>query len=325
MNAHSRRLRGIVVKSGTPAARPYAFSRGPLAEDELAPGLPPTPDQDLVFGGGRVLPNLRFRNLYVGGAQAWRTGDMARIDNALAGAMSDRRLNNVMIQYFGGRAITSTFLGSAVLPGQPQPFVTKSTVEALILELHQQGALAGMDLGATVIDLMLPAGCVLSSDFTAAARKTKGLDAAIPVEDEEDSLHGLGGYHGSVRAPGDGGTRPFIYYAVGVFSQLTGRRENGIVAFDEPWKNVVATFFHELNEARTDPDVEEAIRTNDPRFLGWTSASGEEVGDFPIHEVGNRLDLVFKEVQLENGGTAPIQLMYSNATHSPEGPLDRPA
>jgi hypothetical protein len=26
--------------------------------------------------------------------------------------------------------------------------------------------------------------------------------------------------------------------------------------FDQPWKNVLATFYHELNEARTDPDVD---------------------------------------------------------------------
>jgi hypothetical protein len=32
---------------------------------------------------------------------------------------------------------------------------------------------------------------------------------------------------------------------------------NGIPAFDESWKNVVATFYHELVEARTDADVEQ--------------------------------------------------------------------
>ena len=35
---------------------------------------------------------------------------------------------------------------------------------------------------------------------------------------------------------------------------------NGIPVFDRPWKNVVATLYHELNEARTDADVEDAIR-----------------------------------------------------------------
>jgi len=41
---------------------------------------------------------------------------------------------------------------------------------------------------------------------------------------------------------------------------------NGIPVFDEPWKNVVATFYHELNEARTDADVEDAIRAGNDGF-----------------------------------------------------------
>src|SRR5512142_2055630 len=66
------------------------------------------------------------------------------------------------------------------------------------------------------------------------------------------------------------------YYAIGVYSeQLADGSTNGIPVFDAPWKNVVATFYHELNEARTDADVEDAIRAgNDPsatKFLGWVS------------------------------------------------------
>jgi hypothetical protein len=29
---------------------------------------------------------------------------------------------------------------------------------------------------------------------------------------------------------------------------LPNGRDNGIVAFCQPWKNIVATFYHELNE-----------------------------------------------------------------------------
>jgi hypothetical protein len=52
----------------------------------------------------------------------------------------------------------------------------------------------------------------------------------------------------------------------------------------------VATFYHELNEARTDADVEDAIRVgNSPNpnsFLGWISDQGEECGDYPVSEAG---------------------------------------
>lgn len=92
---------------------------------------------------------------------------------------------------------------------------------------------------------------------------------------------------------------------------------------------MVATFYHELNEARTDPDVEDAIRAgNDPNainFLGWTSPQGEECGDFPVFEA-NLLSEVFQEVELTDGtNTVPIQFQYSDADHGPGTPRDTPA
>ena len=92
---------------------------------------------------------------------------------------------------------------------------------------------------------------------------------------------------------------------------------------------MVATFYHELNEARTDPDVEDAINAgNSPnaiKFLGWTSAQGEECGDFPVFEA-NPLTEVFKEVKLTAGNsTVPVQLQYSDADEGPGMPRSTPA
>ena len=102
---------------------------------------------------------------------------------------------------------------------------------------------------------------------------------------------------------------------------------NGIPVYDQNWKNVVATVYHELQEARTDPDVDDAIRdgtTNGTRFLGWTSDSGLEIGDYPIAEA-RQLKHVFVEVPLADGsGLVPVQLQYSNAVHGPEGPIPYP-
>ena len=116
-----------------------------------------------------------------------------------------------------------------------------------------------------------------------------------------------------------------ILYAVGVFSEKRpDGTVNGIPVFDAPWKNVVATFYHELNEARTDPDVEEANRTGSIALVGWTSRQGEERGDFPVF-AANPLSKVFQEVPLTNGnGTVPVQFQYSNAVHGPEGPIPEP-
>jgi hypothetical protein len=132
--------------------------------------------------------------------------------------------------------------------------------------------------------LLLPRGVVLS-------------------DGDVTSEHGLGGYHGSV----DG-----HYYAVSVYSEGT----NGIVAFDAPWKNVCATLYHELQEARTDPDVEDAIRTGDSKYLGWYSPHGGEIGDIPI--ATSPLHEVMREVPLADGsGTVPVQLMWSNKEEAP--------
>jgi hypothetical protein len=233
--------------------------------------------------------------------------------------------------------------------------VHKDDVERLAQELHANGVLGGADPANSVIDIMLPKGTVLSSEPSGAppaggggeegpgggeGEPEAGAPEAEELEGEElegegeeaigdeaedggpaggsrldpddsvESTEGLGGYHGSVHLTG--GTT--IYYAVGVYSEGS----NGIAAFDEPWKNVVATFYHELNEMRTDPDVEDVNSTSNEKLLGWYSSTGQgEIGDLPINACGGDLSLVFKEVPLANGGTVPIQLMWSNAAEGP--------
>lgn len=133
-------------------------------------------------------------------------------------------------------------------------------------------------------------------------------------------------YHGSVHIQQQSGGLPMtIYYAVGVYSEtLPSGQSNGIPVFDKPWKNVVATFYHELNEARTDSDVEDAIKAGSSsdalNLLGWVSSQGEECGDYPVSEA-NPLSQVFQEVPLTNAsGIVPVQFQYSNSVHGPEGP-----
>jgi hypothetical protein len=301
----------------------------------LAPGIPPTPNHDLKYHGGRIIAKLEFFNFYVGGSQSWNTNDIQSINQALEAAMSDPHLNNVMVQYFLGEPITTTFQGFKILSGSKPALVSQGDVEGLLRRLYRAGKLRGFNLDSTVIDFLLPSGTVLNTDETPTAgalsaqaeQENGGTSFAIPHE-EEDSTHGLGGYHGSIHV-GHAGHKRTLYYAVGVFSEiLADGTENGIAVFDKPWKNVVATFYHELNEARTDPDVQDAIDAGDSpeavKFLGWTSNQGEECGDFPVFEA-NPLTKVFKEVPLTAGpGTAPVQFQYSNAVHGPEGPIAHP-
>lgn len=310
----------------------------------LAAGLPQTPGHHLVFHGGHTIPDLMFANFYVGGADAWQQRDIASIDQALAAAMSDQMLNNVMSQYYPSGQITSTFRGSQVLAGPPPKIVSQGDVENLVRSLLQLGSLGDFDLASTVFNFMLPSGTVLSTNEaptsgTISARveqaqvreqvERRSSTLVSPEKKEEDSTQGLAGYHGSIHV-GSGQSAETIYYAVGVFSEsLADGRLNGIPVFDLAWKNVVATFYHELNEARTDPDVQDAIRAgDDPKainFLGWTSQLGEECGDFPVSEASYLSD-VFMEVPLADGsGTVPVQLQYSDADHGPGEPREEPA
>jgi hypothetical protein len=321
----------VVVAPGSTAEKYYRAMARPLTSlikpQAIAPGFPPTPEHNLINHGGKTIQNLVYTNFFVGGASSWAQTDIESIDQALAAAMADANLNNVMMQYFNNAPITSTFSPSHILPGTRPSQFSQGDVEQLVKSLFMQGALVGFEFSSTVFNFMLPSGTVLTTDTNpTSAISLAGNAASIPVEDEASSLHGLGGYHGSVHPA----RRVTIYYAIGVFSERRPNgSNNGIVAFDQPWKNVVATFYHELNEARTDPDVEDAIRAgNSPKavgFLGWTSQEGEECGDFPITEAEPDLSLVMKEVSLTDGdGKVPVQFQYSNAVQGPEGPILQP-
>ncbi len=335
----------VCVAPGSRAERTHRervrVARAAARPEELAPGLPSSPDHDLVYRGGQIIPDLTFTNFYVGGQDSWDANDIQSIDNALAAAMTDQNLNNVMVQYFqvqGRDAITSTFRPSNILPGSAPKSVSQGDVENLVRSLHDQGTLDGFDFPSTVFNFLLPRGTILTTDADPSSPSTsaQGSDLPasgvranhpIPVEDEDSSLQGLGGYHGSVDLEDGNGGNLRIYYAVGVYSETRDDgTANGIPVFDQPWKNVVATFYHELNEARTDPDVEEANKANNDSLVGWTSNQGEECGDFPVFEAGDSGDLrkVFQEVALtDRSRTVPIQFQYSNAVHGPEGPTPK--
>ena len=289
----------------------------------IAPGFTPASRFDLKFEGGKTIQHLQFKSFYLGGA-AFPAADKPLIDAALSGAMSDPPLNNVIQQYFPQGPITTTFLGSTAWPPAPPATFTRDSVDTLLGELVTANALAGVDLASTVICFFLPPGIILSDDRAAksggaeAGERRKASHLIGDDDDQASSLQGLGGYHGSAHI----GAQK-IYFAVAVYSEMINGAPNGIPFWPDSWKNMVATFYHELNEARTDPDVEEYNLAPGPNIIGWYAniQGGGEIGDIPISEAGNKLALVFTEVKLANGVTAPIQLMWSNAVHGPEGPF----
>lgn len=263
----------------------------------IASGVSPLPLEDLIFHGGKTVPQMQYQNVYCGSAEDWLESDISSIETATASAMRDPRLNRVLEQYFPGSQVSTEPLEHLLLDEDKPSFLDEPDVQALVVRLFRAGALNSADLSTTLFNLVLPRGTLLALG-------------------ESSSLQGLGGYHGSVHLRSRTGPVTTLYYSANVFSE----GDNGIPVFDQPWKNVVGTLYHELNEFRTDPDVSDAIQTGDNDFLGWVSRRGHECGDEPI-AVAASLDLVFKEV-LASVGTEkiPIQFMYSNRTHGPEDP-----
>jgi len=280
--------------------------------------FPAYADEDLKKRGGRTMRDMSYKTFYVG--SGWSSGALAtarqKLDAALAAAMTDPKLNEIAGQYFTPPAITATALPSAILDAPSKHTFDRGDIQAFTAKVHGDGSLSGIALDSCVLNFVLPPGAKLS---TKGGQQPAGQahhgQTGMPQEDEGDSLDGLGGYHGSFRT---GQPAVTLYYAAAVWSD----GENGIpVRGWEPWENVCATLYHELQEVRTNPDFEEANHTGNRHLLGWTSDSGNEIGDFPVTEAGPHLELVFKRVPVAAPPhTAPIQLMWSNRVHGPEGP-----
>lgn len=97
------------------AAAPWPKSNGPKKPRAIAPGINPDVLEDLIQHGGKEVPQIEFWNVYLGGSASWATQDVRTIDAAIKLAMQHRRLNNVMLQYFPGVAMSSDMRESFVL------------------------------------------------------------------------------------------------------------------------------------------------------------------------------------------------------------------
>jgi hypothetical protein len=310
----------VVLRPGSPAHTAYMTKAGAQVHGGRAPGFHSDKKDNLKYFGGKTITDLVFTNRYLGGPSVWHATDMKAIDHALALAMSDAGLETIVQQYFK-TPISSKMLPSKVVPGAVGPKFFKDDVEHMAEKLAAEGALGTANPDNTVICMMLPPGVVLVDDFSpgstpsgsASEREHRGRHTIRIDDDAADSKHGLGGFHGSIHPKNGPKT---IYYAVAVFSD----GDNGIPFFAAPWKNVVATHYHELNEARTDADVEDVIRGGPDSLIGWYSPKEGEIGDIPIN-VASSLGLVMQEIKLADGSeTVPVQLMWSNKVGGPAEP-----
>ena len=283
-------------------------------------------ESDLRYRGGRTLPQLKYVNLYVGGESAgWKIDEVQKIEVSLNAAMNDANLNHVLQQYFPSQTISSVAHFPHPLVGYKPAVVSRGDIQHYLEYLLSQGYLSQYDLGTTVFNFLLPQGTILNDhDQPENSGLTSHPGTGPTDSDSADSRSGLGGYHGSVHAQ-----NKTVYFSVVPYAERRPDGSvNGVPVLSEPWKNICAAMYHQLCETRTDPDVEDALRSpNDPasvQFLGWTTDQGEEIGDLPLKS-GTTLHDSIQEVPLANGqGTVPVQLMYSNAIHAAEGPIQQP-
>ena len=291
--AEFRHYRTAVRRSGE------SFQR-----EALAAGVSASPQDDLIFRGGKTLPRMGFQNIYLGRPSDFASGDVESIDGAITRLMRDEQLKGIIQQYFQGKTLEYDVAPSVVLNENRRNEMDEPDVQNKVIDMFDKNLIVATDLDRTVFNLVLPPDTVL---------KLNG----------SSSRDGLGGYHGSVHFT-RGGQQRTLYYSANVYSAVRSGRRNGIPFFSTPWKNVVCTLYHELVESQTDPDVNDAIRTSDRRFIGFNSRIGQEIGDQPI--AANSLDKVFKEVITMPGSSkTPVQFMFSNAVHGAEGPDEKPA
>jgi hypothetical protein len=217
--------------------------------------------------------------------------------------MRDEQLKQIVQRYFPGKTLSYDIAASVILDENRPNEMDEPDVQNKVIDLFDRNLILASDHDRTCFNLILPPGTILKLDGSS-------------------SLNGLGGYHGSVHFSRNGQNQT-LYYSANVYSAVRSGRRNGIPFFSTPWKNVVCTLYHELIETQTDPDVGDAIRQSDRRFIGYNSNRGQEIGDQPIS--ANSLDRVFKEVlTLPGPRPTPVQFIYSNAVHGAEGPAEKP-
>src|SRR5262249_6227418 len=126
----------VAVAKGSKAEKAFlakaALPEAALPPEVIAPGLQPTPKHNLIFHHGKIIQHLTYTNFFIGGQQAWQASDIQNINRALAAAMSDQQLNNVIVQYFNNQPITTTFKPSQILSGAKPTAFSQRDVEQLV-------------------------------------------------------------------------------------------------------------------------------------------------------------------------------------------------
>src|SRR6185437_15307469 len=139
------RFTNVAILPDTDAAEAYSSAR--------VAGFPADPSLNLTRFKGKIIDQLTFTHVYLGGAAAWNADDVKQIDWALPAAMEDPQLNNVLAQYFPS-GMTTTFAPSRTLEQPAPPRVYRDTIEEIVTSLDT----SGFDLATTAFAMLLLRG-----------------------------------------------------------------------------------------------------------------------------------------------------------------------
>src|SRR3954452_22332917 len=76
-----------------------------IEREALAPGITASPQDDLVFRGGKTFPQPGFQNVYLGRSSDFAPGDVGSIDDAITRVIRNEQLQNIIQQYFHGQTL----------------------------------------------------------------------------------------------------------------------------------------------------------------------------------------------------------------------------
>src|SRR5207249_5568525 len=138
----------IQVRPGSQAETLYyrnsALPQGGWPKPEvIAPGVSPKPLDDLIFHGGKLVPQMVFQNVFLGGLASWRASDIDLINTAITLAMQDVKLNNVIKQYFVDVASLTCDPRDSVVLEEPKPAeLDEPDVKRMVRRLITEGKLS---------------------------------------------------------------------------------------------------------------------------------------------------------------------------------------
>jgi hypothetical protein len=209
--------------------------------------------------------------MYIGSYFTTTAGkaDVKHNDAAVADIITNKDFTSVWHQYGvdQGTSKPSVSLGGTY---KSNAVITQKQIETMLAKAVANGTVKP---GAqSIYNFVLPPG------------------ATLKMDDGTTSKQGLGGFHSSIKVGGKD-----VYYSAIAYS----KGNNGIdFTNGNAQDNISITESHEISEASTDPNVQDASNDNNDAELGWMDLQNGEIGDLEVNDAppGTPLSTMFGRV-----------------------------